>query len=99
VSESPAIAPGDRVQVSRPIVDDLARGDWLLPGETIYALDVRGDRARVRCPSSGVDAWVDLDLLVYEEPPTCPVCDAPLTHVGATCPDARLSAHRAHEDH
>jgi len=31
--------------------------------------------------------------------PTCPVCDAPLTHVGATCPDARLSAHRAYEDH
>lgn len=25
--------------------------------------------------------------------PTCPECDAPLDYEGATCPDARLSAH------
>lgn len=98
MSEPMTLAPGDQVQVREPY-EGLVRGDWLLPGETIYvlAVDGRDDRARVRCPASGVDAWVDLDLLV--QPPTCPVCDAPLTHVGATCPDARLSAHRAHEDH
>jgi hypothetical protein len=27
------------------------------------------------------------------EGPTCPVCDAPLTHVGAPCPNRWLSAH------
>ena len=27
------------------------------------------------------------------EPPTCPECDAPLSHEGATCPNQRLSAH------
>lgn len=30
---------------------------------------------------------------VDDEGPTCPVCDAPLGWVGATCPNARLSAH------
>lgn len=27
------------------------------------------------------------------EGPTCPLCDAPLTHEGAECPNQRLSAH------
>jgi len=27
------------------------------------------------------------------EGPTCTVCDAPLSHEGATCPNQRLSAH------
>ena len=57
---------GDKVQVCLPYEVDVSRGDWLLPGEVIYVLDIRSDRARVRCPATGVDAWVDLDLLVSE---------------------------------
>ena len=50
-----------RVTVTEPHCD--YSGDWLLPGEVLYVLEVRGSQSRVRCPASGVDCWVDAKML------------------------------------
>lgn len=51
------LSEGDEVRVSEPL--RLYDGEWFLPGERIWVLEVRGERLRVRCGRSGVDGWVD----------------------------------------
>lgn len=58
---TPSWTEGDRVTVARPHKD--WSGEWLLPGEQIYILEIRDQRVRVRCPASGVDCWVDVTIL------------------------------------
>lgn len=55
---------------------------WNLePGDSRFAYDSNGNK---------VGEWE------VTEGPTCPLCDAPLTHEGAPCPNARLAAHAAY---
>lgn len=58
--------PGDEVHVRKAIHD--FSNTWLLPGEELFLIEVRHDRARVRCPASGADCWVDFNDLSSRPP-------------------------------
>lgn len=53
---------GQAVSVREPHRD--WSGEWLLPAEVAYVLEVRDDQARLRCPATGTDCWIDVALLV-----------------------------------
>lgn len=56
-----ALTEGQAVAVLAPHKD--CDGEWLLPGERLYVVEVRGERVRVRCPATGADCWVEAGLL------------------------------------
>jgi hypothetical protein len=64
--DSGDLTPPARVTTRRPV--QTYADEWFLPGEAMFVLDLRDGRARVRCPASGADGWLDTgDLHLFPE--------------------------------
>lgn len=78
-------------------LDDNASSDSTVAGDILYRLGETVTELTVLSPGMAYDL-VDRNgnaVGTWEviEGPTCPLCDAPLTHEGASCPNQWLSAH------
>ena len=78
-----------RVTATEPHENSM--GDWILPGETLYVLDVGTGTVRVRCPASGADMWVSPVVLEPLDEVQPPVTAQTLNEVVAWAKDHGVS--------